>query len=71
MTRFTVQNARSVIMPPLHLTTVRNTIVSCTTCRATRMVSIKHYDGSAEIRKCPACKGTGQTYISMEGLSHR
>jgi len=58
-------------MPKLHLTTVRNTIVTCTTCRGTSRVSIDKGFGVHEIRLCPACKGTRETYISNEGLSHR
>lgn len=59
-------------MPKLHLTTIRDTIVTCTQCMGSRLNAVrKNILGVCELKPCFACNGTGQTYISQTGSSLR
>ena len=61
---------RVLPFPKLKLTTVRNTIVTCTNCFGNGWNFVKRMNGTFYRRKCVSCHH-GQTYISNEGLSHR
>ncbi|HEY4681180.1 MAG TPA: hypothetical protein VIH04_07950 [Nitrosarchaeum sp.] len=66
-----INPVRQLPFPKLHLTTMRDTIVGCTGCLTNRFNIVKRADGSMYKMKCPSCRGTGNTYISNEGLSKR
>lgn len=66
-----LEKPKIIQLPKLHLTTIRDTIVSCTMCRASRMISIKTSDGRYTQKKCFGCNGSGLTYISKSGSSVR
>ena len=65
-----IPSVRVQPFPKLKLTTVRDTIVSCTNCFGNGWNFVKRMDGSMYMHKCTSCDH-GQTYISNEGLSHR